>query len=142
MTFLKDAAIVAKGLDRYLTRAKTGKTKVIQQQTIEDIHTTLNLAAHIKKGDLTGEKLTTFLSDYLDQTTQIHHPGFFAHQVGAPHPTGALGSLVDGFTNNAMAIYEMGPGAAAIEFFMVNLILSKIGWGAMPTCIEDRKSVV
>lgn len=138
MTFLKDAAIVSQSLDRYLTRAKTGETKVIQQQTIENIHQTLNLAAHIEKGDLTGEKLTAFLSDYLDQTTQIHHPGFFAHQVGAPHPTGALGSLVDGFTNNAMAIYEMGPGAAAIEFFMVNLILSKIGWAPMPFCIEDR----
>ena len=138
MNFLEDASIVARHLDRYLTQAQNREKKVIHQQTIARIHDTLDLAGHIEKGDLSGEKLALFLSDYLEQTTQIHHPGFFAHQVGVPHPTGALGSLVDGFTNNAMAIYEMGPGAAAIEFFMVNLILSKIGWGPMPTRIEDR----
>ena len=138
MNFLEDASLVARHLDHYLTQSQTRKKNVIRQQTIAQIHGTLDLAGHIEKGDLSGEKLNIFLKNYLEQTTQIHHPGFFAHQVGAPHPTGALGSLVDGFTNNAMAIYEMGPGAAAIEFFMVNLVLSKIGWGPMPTLIEDR----
>jgi L-2,4-diaminobutyrate decarboxylase len=37
-----------------------------------------------------------------------------------------------------MAIYEMGPAAAAIEFFVVNLLLSKIGWQPMPEDTEQR----
>jgi glutamate/tyrosine decarboxylase-like PLP-dependent enzyme len=36
--------------------------------------------------------------------------------------------MVDGFTNNAMAIYEMGPAAAAIEYFLINWLLDKVGW--------------
>ncbi|MDS4059871.1 MAG: pyridoxal-dependent decarboxylase [Candidatus Contendobacter sp.] len=31
-----------------------------------------------------------------------------------------------------MAIYEMGPGAAAIEYFVVNWMLEKIGWTPAP----------
>ncbi|MBA7590198.1 Tryptophan decarboxylase [subsurface metagenome] len=46
--------------------------------------------------------------------------------------------MIDGFTNNAMAIYGMGPAAAAIEFFMINYLLEKIGWEPMPTNIEKR----
>ena len=55
-----------------------------------------------------------------------------AHQVAVPHPSGALASLVDGFTNNAMAIYEMGPSAAAIEFLVLNWMIGKVGWTPDP----------
>jgi L-2,4-diaminobutyrate decarboxylase len=40
--------------------------------------------------------------------------------------------MVDGFTNNAMAIYEMGPAAAAIEYFLINWLLDKVGWAPAP----------
>ncbi len=45
---------------------------------------------------------------------------------------GALGSLIDGFTNNAMGVYEMGPGATSIEYFVVNWMLEKVGWQPAP----------
>jgi len=138
MNFTQDAGTVIEKLDQYLAQGKGKTKKVINQIAIDDIHDKLCLQDHIEKGDLSGETLSDFLSDYLDHATRLHHPGFFAHQVGAPHPSGALGSLIDGFTNNAMAIYEMGPSAAAIEFFIINLILSKIGWEKMPTRIEER----
>jgi len=60
-----------------------------------------------------------------------------AHQVAVTHYTGALGSLIDGFTNNAMAIYEMGPAAASIEYFVINWMLEKVGWTPAPYRAED-----
>jgi L-2,4-diaminobutyrate decarboxylase len=60
------------------------------------------------------------------------------HQVAAPHHAAALGALIDGSTNNPMAIYEMGPGAAAIEYFVVNWMLEKIGWTPSPLEPQQR----
>jgi len=141
MTFVNDANSVISKLHVYLQQSRRGEKPVIRQRSIRELHEKLRLAEHLRNGDLSGETLDDFLETYLDNTTRLHHPGYLAHQVGVPHPTGALGGLIDGFTNNAMAIYEMGPAAAAIEFFMVNLLLSKIGWETMPEDIERRLTV-
>ena len=42
-----------------------------------------------------------------------------------------------GLTHNPMAIYERGPGAAAIEYFVVNWMLEKVGW--TPTPLEPER---
>ena len=138
MGFYEDGKTVLSHLDRYHRQSVRNEKKVIRQRSIRDIHERLDLRAHLKNGDLYGERLAGFLEAYLDNTTRLHHPGYLAHQVGVPHPTGALGSLIDGFTNNPMAIYEMGPGAAAIEFFMVNYLLETVGWKPMPADIGQR----
>ncbi|NOX32466.1 MAG: aminotransferase class V-fold PLP-dependent enzyme [Deltaproteobacteria bacterium] len=138
MSFIEDGKSVLKNLDEYYNQSINKEKPVLRQLTISWLHKKLDLAAHLENGDLSGKKLDYFIKDYLDNTTRLHHPGYLAHQVGVPHPTGALGSLIDGFTNNAMAIYEMGPAAAAIEFFMINYLLEKIGWEPMPAQIEKR----
>ena len=138
MSFYDNGRQVLNNLETYYNESIGKEKKVIRQQSIKTLHKELDLASHIKNGDLTGESLDEFLKTYLDNTTRLHHPGYLAHQVGIPHPTGALGSFIDGFTNNAMSIYEMGPAAAAIEFFMVNYLLLKIGWEPMPPDIENR----
>ncbi|MCF6248914.1 MAG: aminotransferase class V-fold PLP-dependent enzyme [Desulfobacula sp.] len=138
MTFLKDGKNLISILEQYHKQSIEKMVPVLRQRTISDLHEKFGLANHIKNGDLSGDMLDGFIKTYLENTTKLYHPGYMAHQVGAPHSTGALGSLIDGFTNNAMAIYEMGPGAAAIEFFMVNYLLEKIGWEPMPTQIEER----
>ena len=140
MDFFEDGKNVLSRLDEYYNQSIHKEKPAIRQLTISQLHEKLGLAGHLKNGDLSGKRLDSFLKEYLDNTTRLHHPGYFAHQVGVPHPTGALGSLIDGFTNNAMAIYEMGPAAAAIEFFMINLLLEKIGWKPMPANIENRQS--
>ncbi len=132
MTFTIDGKQVLAALDRYLAESRQAGKPVIHQETIETIHGQLDLASVFREGGLSGSRLDRFLSAYLDNTTRLHHPGFMAHQVGCPHPSAALGSLIDGATNNAMAIYEMGPAAAAIEFFMINQLLERIGWDLMP----------
>ncbi len=138
MSFYKNGEKVLSNLDNYYNQSVNKEKKVIKQRSISEIHERLGLANHLKNGDLSDERLDSFIKEYLDNTTRLHHPGYFAHQVGVPHPTGALGSLIDGFTNNPMSIYEMGPAAAAIEFFMVNYLLEKIGWEPMPTDIKNR----
>lgn len=131
--FTEDAALVVRALADYIRESGTGEVPVIHQPVLETVIEQLDLRRHIAQGDLTGESLQRFVSDYLATTTRLHHPGFLAHQVAVPHTTGALGSLIDGATNNAMAIYEMGPGASSIEYFMINWMLEKIGWRGAPS---------
>ena len=127
-TFVEDLEIVGRQLADYFRESEARQAPVLRQKNTEQLILELGLEDHIKKGDLRGEVLKQFVALYLAETTRLHHPGFLAHQVARPHVTGALGSLIDGATNNAMAIYEMGPAASSIEYFMVNWMLKKVGW--------------
>ncbi len=140
MSFLSDARVVSRALDRFMRRAATRATRVVTQSPIEDLGAALDLEGHAQRGGLTGRKLAAFMDRYLASATNLHHPGYMAHQVAVPHPAGALASLVDGFTNNAMAIYEMGPPAAAIEFWVLNWMIRKIGWTPTPFPRDARAS--
>lgn len=139
-TFADDAHPVVDRLSRYLNQSRDGSDRVINLQSITDIRQALDLETHVRTGGLTGDTLISFVDTYLDYTTRLHHPRYMAHQVGVPHPAGAVAALIDGLTNNPMAIYEMGPGAAAIEFFVINYLLAKIGWQPMPEQVTQRLS--
>jgi len=130
--FTEDANIVVRELTRFLEQSRSRAYPAIHQKPLGDIVDALNLEDLISQGGLAGETLEHFLKTYLINTTRLHHPGYLAHQVTAPHPTGALGSLIDGFSNNPGTIYEMGPAATAIEIFMTNWMLKKIGWTPAP----------
>ncbi len=138
MTFHENGRVILDHLQTYLNEAYDRRRPVVRQRSIQTITDRLKLETLIKEGGLDQDALDEFAGRYLSFTTCLHHPGYFAHQVGVPHPVGALGSLMDGLTNNPMAIYEMGPAAAAIEFFMINYLLKKIGWVPMPEKIERR----
>ncbi len=132
MRFRKDARIVVRALERYYRKSRARSRPVIDQRPLAGIVSDLDLAGLAERGGLTGRSLARFIAAYLERTTRLHHPAYLAHQVAVPHPYGSLGSLVDGFTNNAMAIYEMGPAAAAIEYFLINWLLAKVGWPPSP----------
>jgi len=140
MSFLSDSRVVSRALDRFMRRAVARRDRVIAQSPIEDLVAALDLEGHARHGGLTGRKLAVFVDKYLASATRLHHPGYMAHQVAVPHPAGALASLIDGFTNNAMAIYEMGPPAAAIEFWVLNWMIRKIGWTPTPFPRDSRAS--
>ncbi len=135
MSFQEDAALVSEALEGFLQQSRQGDVQVINQPRLRALIQQLDLGAHIRNGDLRGQRLKVFLDDYLAAATRLHHPGYLAHQVSVPHYAGALAGLVDAFTNNPMAIYEMGPSAAAIEYFMVNWLLGKVGW--KPMCADS-----
>ena len=132
MRFQKDARIVVRALERYYRQSRARSRPVIDQRPLAGIVSDLDLAGLAERGGLTGRSLARFIAAYLERTTRLHHPAYLAHEVAVPHPYGSLGSLVDGFTNNAMAIYEMGPAAAAIEYFLINWLLAKVGWPPSP----------
>ncbi len=132
MSFLSDAEIIINALHEYYQESITGGQPVINQIPLAKLIADLNLDSHISEGGLTGESLSQFITAYLSTTTRLHHPAYLAHQVAVPHYAGAIAALIDSFTNNAMAIYEMGPGAASIEYYIINWLLEKVGWQPAP----------
>jgi len=132
MSFATDARIAVEALSDYLRDSEGRAGRVIQQPPLRDLAETLGLERLIQEGGLTGDVFRAFLERYLAVSTRLQHPGYMAHQTAVPHPLAAVGSLIDGLTNNAMAVYEMGPGAAAIEFVLVNWMLGKVGWIPQP----------
>ncbi len=136
MSFLSHAEIVIKALNDYYQESLSREKRVINQVPLEKLVTDMELAEHIRTGELSEDSLSRFLNTYLSSTTRLHHPAFLAHQVAPPHYAGALGSLVDGFTNNGMVVYEMGPGSTSIEYFLINWLLEKVGWQPAPLKIK------
>jgi L-2,4-diaminobutyrate decarboxylase len=132
MTFRSDLEIVAAALDRKVSAARERRTPVLAQRPLADLIEDLYLVRLAREGGLTGDALRRFTDAYLDSIINLHQPGYMGHQVAVPHPAASLGALIDGLTNNPMAIYEMGPGAAAIEWFVINWMLEKIGWTPAP----------
>ena len=132
MTFIDDAHIVAGTLEAYRRDSLSRTKPVLNQPPMAELANALRLEDRVRTGGLSGAKLQGFLDKYLDASTRLHDPRFLAHQVAVPHYAGALGALIDGFTNNPMSIYEMGPGAATVEYFMVNWLLEQVGWQPMP----------
>lgn len=133
MQFCDASRITTAALDRYLDDAANRTAPVIRQVPMRDMVQSLELERWIAKGGLGREAaLTDFMRVYLGASTRLQHPGYMAHQVAVPHPLGALASLIDGLTNNAMAIYEMGPAAASVEFAVLNWMLGKVGWNLAP----------
>jgi len=136
MSFLSDAEIVIKALNDYFNETVSAKKPVIHQAPMGDLINDLDLASAVRIGGLSQDRLMEFTHKYLSATTRLHHPSYMAHQVAVPHYAGALGALIDGFTNNPMAIYEMGPAAASIEFFIINWMLEKVGWSPSPVNMQ------
>jgi len=132
MGFKEDATLAVEALAGYLARTSAGEGPVLRQPPLAELAERLELRALIAGGGLHGARLAAWLERYLEATTRLHHPGYYAHQVAAPEPAGAIGSLVDGLCNNPGAIYEMGPAAATIEFVVVNWLLGQVGWTAPP----------
>jgi L-2,4-diaminobutyrate decarboxylase len=139
MTFDKDAATIVEALETFARKAALGDGPVLRQPAIADLARDLQLDHLIRDGGLQGDRLGQFIAAYLSASTRLHHPRYMAHQVAAPLPSSALAALVDAFTNNAMAIYEMGPAAAAVEAAVVAWMRGKTGW---PPALEARDGAV
>jgi L-2,4-diaminobutyrate decarboxylase len=88
----------------------------------------LGLKRWIREGSMDVKSFERFLRIYLADSTRMYHPGYLAHQVATPDHPAALADFVHGVINNPMAIYEMGPSAAAVERVVVDWMLDKVGW--------------
>jgi L-2,4-diaminobutyrate decarboxylase len=124
-------AAASEALEEFLRVSRAAERPVLAQEPLGTLVERLELARWARDGGLAGDHLARFLRHYLAAGTALHHPGYMAHQVAAPNLTGALAGLVDGVTNNAMTVYEMGPTASAVEWFVLNWMLGKVGWPPM-----------
>lgn len=67
------------------------------------------------------------LKAYMSESTRLHHPRFMGHQVATPVPQAALCEMVSAGLNNAMAVYDMGPVAAAMELAVIDRLAALAG---------------
>ncbi len=66
--------------------------------------------------------------NFLDRSIHLHHPHCLGHQVVPPLPAAALTELMSAFSNNSMAIYEVGPASTAMEKVVIEWLTGKLGW--------------
>ncbi|WP_229407051.1 pyridoxal phosphate-dependent decarboxylase family protein [Methylobacillus flagellatus] len=79
--------------------------------------------------DLSPEAFTRWIQQaILPRNLAMHHPHSMAHQAAPPLPMAALSELVSALCNQAMAVYETGPGATLIERQVIRWLNIFIGW--------------
>ncbi len=132
MTTRDDMNIVRSRLESWEAEARSGQGPVLVQPPMPRLAEDLDIRELISAGGLAGDRLDGFLETYLAASHRIPHPHGMGHQVACPHPSAVLGGYVDVFTNNPMAIYEMGPAAATVEYAVINWMLEKVGWKPRP----------
>jgi L-2,4-diaminobutyrate decarboxylase len=80
----------------------------------------------------TQREIATRLNDVVRESLargqNLHHPHYVGHQVPAPVPLAALVELSGTITNQAMAIFEMGPWATAVEHAVIASVGETLGF--------------
>ena len=129
--FEADAEIVIQALSDFHERSVAGESPVIHQPPMGKLVADMELAALVREGGLSGERLSRFMDQYLSALTRIYHPANIAHQQAVPHYMAALAGLVDSFVSSDGSIYELGPASVTIEYFLINWLLEKVGWRSL-----------
>jgi L-2,4-diaminobutyrate decarboxylase len=80
--------------------------------------------------DQLASRLAELARESLARGQNLHHPHYVGHQVPAPVPLAALFDLIGSVTNQAMAIYEMGPWATAVEHAIIAAVGEQLGFPA------------
>lgn len=70
-----------------------------------------------------GATLPAFFEALTARATQVNHPHFIGHQVGAPHPVQVLTDALLSALNNSIAVFEMGSSGLALEKICVDILL-------------------
>jgi L-2,4-diaminobutyrate decarboxylase len=65
----------------------------------------------------------------LAHSIRVQHPRYMGHQISPAAPIAALGSLVDGFLNNGMGVYEMGQAGTALERLVIRQLADQMELG-------------
>ncbi len=75
-----------------------------------------------------AERFAQLVRIALERGLNLHDPRYIGHQVAASVPLAGLFDALGSVTNQAMAIYDMGPWATAAERAMVQCLGRAIGW--------------
>ncbi|MDX6563064.1 MAG: L-2,4-diaminobutyrate decarboxylase [Gaiellales bacterium] len=63
----------------------------------------------------------------LAESVVTHHPAYVGHQLAAPLPLAALGTLVAAITNGSGAIYELSQSSSACEAALAQHLAERLG---------------
>jgi len=128
-TFHALLPIVEQRLSAYLKNAEAREGRVIQLESPEVLEERLGLSDWIARGGMDAMALDQWLEQYLEATTKLHHPGYIGHQIAVPMVGSSLADCINGFTNNGMAVHEMGPPAVALELAVLRWMSAHVGYG-------------
>lgn len=138
--FEKIAADTLSKLSSYMYEANQVDSPASGYAPMREILQKLDIENYMQNGGMTRESFKCFLDEYLKNSVQLHSPAYIAHQVSIPDHPSLLSGMINAVMNNPMAIYEMGPAAATLEFTVVNWMLQKIGWlqEPMPDTVDEN----
>ncbi|MFH7422758.1 hypothetical protein RA276_29665, partial [Pseudomonas syringae pv. tagetis] len=68
--------------------------------------------------------------EYLAHGTRHHHPGYNSHQSAVPDIGSAIADHVQGVSNNAMTLFEMGAAGVGAELVVTEWVLDNVGWSS------------
>ena len=112
---------------RELEATRAGHGRVVEQKPIDVLLRELDFDRVVAEG---GADLAGLAEVVLANSNHLRHPRYMGHQVAIPMLPSVFADMLNGVTNNGMAVYEMGPVQTAIEKAMVRWMLGKIGWPA------------
>ena len=137
--FEKIAADTLSTISSYIQKTNQKDSPASGYAPMREILQKLDVENYMQNGGMNRESFKIFLANYLENSVQIHSPSFIAHQVSVPDSPSILSGMINSVMNNPMAIYEMGPAAATLEFRVVNWMLEKIGWlqEPMPDTVDE-----
>jgi L-2,4-diaminobutyrate decarboxylase len=114
-------------LEEHLDACARGEGGVVDLRPPQDFAAELELARWVAEGGMDEDAFAAWVRRYLAGATHLHHPGYIGHQVAVTLPATAVADLINGVTNNGMAIHEMGPPAVALELAMLEWMCAKAG---------------
>jgi L-2,4-diaminobutyrate decarboxylase len=119
-------------LAEHLCKVEAGVGPVLPwRHPAENIRLARELLQTAPSGISRAELITRFgqlAETMLQWGHNLHHPHYIGHQVAAPVPIAGLWDALGSITNQAMAVYDMGPWATAAEWALVDELGRRIGW--------------
>lgn len=130
----RSGRLLAERLADHLSAAAAGTLPVLPwnlpAENVAHASAMADAAASLVGREAIEERFAALVDATLARGISIGHPRFIGHQVPQPLPVAALFDAVASVTNQAMAVYEMGPWAMAVERTMATILGSEIGWPA------------
>src|SRR3954467_14909507 len=73
-----------------------------------------------------GADPLAIVDQILSESTVTHHPAYVGHQLAAPLPLAALGSLLVAIVNGSGAIYELSQAGGACELALSKYLTARL----------------
>ena len=119
-------------LGEHFTRVQNRETPVLNwrhpAENVADAANWLNAPPLVPKPVAVAERFAELVRMTLERGQNLHSPRYVGHQVPPSLPLAALFTAVADATNQAMAIYEMGPWTTAVEVALIARLGAKLGY--------------